>query len=66
MCVSTSGPYREIYHTTGPAANISFYLADPADSYWQSTFISIANGMRQAGVDGTATETCQIAPDFKR
>ena len=52
MCVSADGPYREIYHTTGPAANISFYLADPADSYWQNLFTGIARDMRVAGVDG--------------
>ena len=52
MCVSKDGPYREIYHSTGPAANISFYLADPADTYWQNIFTSIAKRMQQAGVDG--------------
>jgi hypothetical protein len=39
-------------HSTGPAANISFFLADPADKYWQDTFIAIATELRAAGVDG--------------
>lgn len=52
MCNSSDGPYREQYHSTGPAANISFFLADPADQYWQDTFIAIATEMRAAGVDG--------------
>jgi hypothetical protein len=52
MCSGDHGPYREIYHRTGPSANISFYIADPADDYWQSLFIDIAKELRQAGVDG--------------
>ena len=52
MCNSSDGPYRERYHSTGPAANISFFLADPADQYWQDIFIAIATEMRVAGVDG--------------
>jgi hypothetical protein len=50
MCSSSTGPYREVYHTTGPAANISFFLADPADGYWREIFVAIAKQMRQAGV----------------
>ena len=45
-------PYRETYHTTGPSANISFYIADPADCYWTDLFKGIAKEMRAAGVDG--------------
>ena len=56
MCNSSDGPYREIYHTTGPAANISFFIADPADQYWQDTFIDIAKEMKDAGVDGLYIE----------
>ena len=52
MCNSSDGPYREVYHTTGPAANISFWVADPATRYWQDTFIDIATEMKEAGVDG--------------
>ena len=52
MCYSADGPYREIYHRTGPSANISFYIADPADQYWLHTFSNIAAQMKSAGVDG--------------
>ena len=52
MCNSTVGSYREVYHSTGPAANISFYIADPADDYWLSTFVKIATKLKQSGVDG--------------
>jgi hypothetical protein len=38
--------------TTGPSANISFYIADPADEYWVETFITIVKQMKAAGVDG--------------
>ena len=55
MCNSSDGPYRERYHSTGLAANISFFLADPADQYWQDTFIAIATEMRAAGVDQLAS-----------
>ena len=51
MCFGDQGPYREIYHRTGPSANISFYIADPADDYWQNLFVSIAKELRQAGVE---------------
>ena len=56
MCNSSSGPYREHYHSTGPAANISFFVADPADKYWQETFVGIAAELREAGVDGLYIE----------
>ena len=36
----------------GPNANISFYIADPADPYWADTFGTIASRMKSAGVDG--------------
>ena len=36
----------------GPNANISFYIADPADPYWADTFGTIAAQMKSAGVDG--------------
>ena len=36
----------------GPNANISFYIADPADPYWADTFGTIASQMKSAGVDG--------------
>lgn len=52
MCYSHDGPFREVYHTTGPSANISFFIADPADNYWPETFIDIAKTMKAAGVDG--------------
>eukprot|EP01047_Picozoa_sp_COSAG01_P004797 COSAG01_NODE_160_length_23692_cov_9.703599_3_plen_125_part_00 len=48
----TARRYREVYHTTGPAANISFYIADPADGYWQDTFAAIARQLKDLGVDG--------------
>lgn len=56
MCNSSDGPYREVYHTSGPAANISFFLADPADRYWQDIFVNIATEMKEAGVDGLYIE----------
>ena len=63
MCYSTAArPFRETWHTTGPAANISFYLADPADRYWADTFVAIAKEMQQAGVDGLYID--QVASYF--
>eukprot|EP01052_Picozoa_sp_SAG31_P029775 SAG31_NODE_2990_length_4812_cov_6.899215_2_plen_779_part_00 len=52
MCNSTVGPYRETYHSTGPAANISFYIADPADDYWVQTFVALAAELKGNGVNG--------------
>jgi hypothetical protein len=50
--MSSRRRYREVYHTTGPAANIEFYVADPADGYWQDTFAAIARQLKDLGVDG--------------
>ena len=61
MCSSSTGPYREVYHTTGLAANISFFLADPADGYWREIFVAIAKQMRQAGVaTGGLSRRCPV------